>query len=121
MLILVVDDNLYARAKLKKILISIAEGCEIIDCSGGAEALLAVKSHTFDRAFLDYNMEDMNGLAVAQAIKKVSPELPIAICSANSQKKLKDRFEEFGLAFIPKPPQKDAVVGFLDSIDATDD
>ena len=121
MLILVVDDNLYARAKLKKILVSIVEGCKIIDCSSGAEALIAVKSHAFDRAFLDYNMEDMNGLAVAQAITKVSPQLPIAICSANSQKKLKDRFEEFGLTFIPKPPQKDAVVGFLDSIDATDD
>jgi len=120
-LILVVDDNLYARAKLKKLIAAHVPTCEIVECSGGAEALGAVKDQAFEVAFLDYNMEDMNGLAVAQAIRRESPNLPIAICSANSQKKLTDRFAEFGLAFIPKPPQATAVSQFVDSIGSTDD
>ena len=118
MKILIVDDSktiLKMSANLVKTIIPDAE-IILFDTPLKAVEMMSSGVHV-DVAFLDYNMEGMNGLELAQAILQVNPAPimngNICIVSANTQEVVKKRANELGLEFIEKPFDEAKLKSFL--------
>jgi len=59
-----------------------AVGYRSIPASNGREALELATNFTLDAVILDYEMPDLNGLEIAQILKREHPRLPILMYSA---------------------------------------
>ena len=77
--ILIVDDHPLVRAGIKGLLIDTPE-IEVIDeAESGAEAKIKIATQKPDMVLLDISMPDINGLELAEYIKKNVPDLKIII------------------------------------------
>ena len=66
------------------------------------EALLWLKDHTADIAIMDINMPEMNGLTLAERVKKLRPEISIIFLTGYPEYALK-AFELHASGYIIKP------------------
>ena len=82
--ILLVEDDPGARASIKLLLA--IDRHEVVEATGGAEALELLQSQPFDLVILDYFMPGMRGNEVALRIKVMAPYLPILMISAYLEK-----------------------------------
>ena len=57
--------------------------CKVLVATCGAEGLQLFASHPVDLVLLDYHMPGMNGGVVAEHMKAVQPDVPIALLSAD--------------------------------------
>jgi CheY-like chemotaxis protein len=80
--ILCVDDDELVRNALTTLLSSF--GYQVVTAESGAAALRLLGSHNVDLAIVDYNMPQMNGLALAREIKQLQPELPILLLTGDN-------------------------------------
>jgi CheY-like chemotaxis protein len=78
--------------------------------TGGAEAVLAVKSKEYDLVFMDHKMPDMDGVEATEVIRAMGEtdayfnELPIIALTANAVTGMKEMFLENGFSdFMTKP------------------
>ena len=78
--ILIVDDEASLRQTMARILLR--AGFEVTTVASGQEALAIIDEHTFDMAFLDIRLPDMNGLEVLKAMRGKFPEMPIILFTA---------------------------------------
>lgn len=78
--ILIVDDEASLRQTMARILLR--AGFEVTTVASGQEGLDMIDGHTFDMAFLDIRLPDMNGLEVLKAMRAKSPEMPIILFTA---------------------------------------
>ena len=83
-LILIVDDNPGIRSLLKELLTS--KGYRVEVAQNGEEAIEKFHKCVPSIVLLDSKMPGMNGLEVAKKLKYSSPELPIIMISAYSEK-----------------------------------
>jgi LmbE family N-acetylglucosaminyl deacetylase len=75
-------------------------GIEVTDTSDPAIALKRATSGTWDLVLTDVEMPGMTGLELLQALREVSPDLPVAVLTAHSSvdyavRALRDRADEF--------------------------
>ena len=54
-------------------------GYEVLTAGNASTAIHAISSQPVDCAILDYHLPRLDGLAVAQAIKQIRPEVPICL------------------------------------------
>ena len=82
--ILLVDDD-PAMRRLPSVLLK-REGFEILEASGGTEALEILKTETPDLVLLDIMMPDMDGFEVCEAIRENprTADIPVIMLSAVS-------------------------------------
>jgi CheY-like chemotaxis protein len=78
--ILCIDDEEPGRL-LRKMLLESA-GYDVLTAASGREGLQLFRSQTVDAVVVDYWMADMNGLAVAKELRKLSRNTPIIVLSA---------------------------------------
>ena len=71
--VLLVDDETPARARLKRLLLAHAEVQVLAEARNGAQALQLVEQHRPDALFLDVQMPDVDGLAVAASLPDPAP------------------------------------------------
>lgn len=86
MRILLIEDNVQLGEGLKTLL---EQSYAVDHVLNGEDALLAVKSHTYDLAILDLSLPDMDGLDVLREIRGSKMSLPILLLTARG--KLDDR------------------------------
>ena len=82
--ILLVEDDPAARASIKLLLT--IDRHEVVDATGGAEAIELLESQRFDLAILDYFMPGMQGSQVALRFRGIAPSLPILMITAYLEK-----------------------------------
>jgi CheY-like chemotaxis protein len=58
-------------------------GFRVLTAATGAEGLKLAVANTIDVVVTDYEMPGMNGEAVAAALKKIDPELPVVLFSGS--------------------------------------
>lgn len=102
--VLVVDDVFENRDILTRRLVR--RGFDVVEASGGKEALEKVAAETFDIVLLDIMMPDISGNDVLREIRKTIPgnDLPIIMVTAKSQSE--DVAESLSLGandYITKP------------------
>ncbi|MFB0546465.1 MAG: response regulator [Anaerolineae bacterium] len=100
--ILVVDDEQGMRDLFAFTLQS--EGYYVTTAADGYEALQRVRNASFDLAFIDVKMPEMDGLKTYQAIKEVAPEIAVFMMTGYSVEDLvREAIKEGALGCIYKP------------------
>ena len=82
--ILLVEDDPGARESIKLLLT--IDRHEVVETSGGAEAIELLKLGPFDLAILDYFMPGMHGSQVALRFREIAPSMPILMVTAYLEK-----------------------------------
>ena len=78
--ILVVDDDPEMRALLSDVLRN--EGYEVVEAKDGTEAVLALRSRTFDVIVMDKNMPGPSGLDLLPGFRRVAPHSQVIMMTA---------------------------------------
>lgn len=77
--VLCIDDEPSA-IETRRLLLE-SDGYQVIDASTGEEGLRIFQSNKIDVVVVDYWMSEMNGLVVAQEIKRLDPAMPVIMLS----------------------------------------
>lgn len=114
--VLVVDDAMFMRIKLKDILEK--NGYEVVEeAENGAEAVEKYKIEKPDLVTMDITMPGMDGVTALKEIKKTDPDAKVIMCSAMGQQSMvMDAIQAGALDFIVKPFDTDRVIESLDKI-----
>ncbi len=78
--ILVVDDDPEMRALLYDVLRN--EGYEVVEAKDGTEAVLALRSRSFDVIVMDKNMPGPSGLDLLPGFRRVAPRSQVIMMTA---------------------------------------
>ena len=104
---IVIDDSRPMRSIIIKTIKASGFNFEnFFDASNGKQALSIIQNERLDIVITDYNMPDMNGLELIEAIKKDSKisSIPILVITTEGSKKRIDEFMQKGAAgYIKKP------------------
>ena len=82
--ILLVEDDRGTRESIKLLLT--IDRHEVVEATGGAEAIELLKCQPFDLAILDYFMPEMTGSDVALHFRDIAPSMPILMITAYLEK-----------------------------------
>ncbi len=97
----IVDDEVLARDRIRKILRTDSELEVVAECANGAEAVQAVLEHQPDLIFLDVQMPEMDGFQVLQELP--SERIPLVIFVTAFDQYALRAFEVYALDYILKP------------------
>jgi len=111
--VLIVDDSLLARRMVSAFVATIYPDASIIAASSGEDALEKLQAKTFEVATLDYNMPGMDGLELAEQLRRDHPHARMALLTANIQDAVAQRAKVLGLEFICKPVTEEKIGQFL--------
>lgn len=113
--ILICDDSILARKKLKDFLVSI--GCvQILDAADGQMAIDIYKEKRPDIVFLDIVMPVKNGITAVKEIMAFDPEAYIIMTSSvGTQENLKEALKAGAKDFIQKPLDNNQIKHVLET------
>lgn len=100
--ILIVDDSLYQRRSIRKILSR--KPYEIQEATNGREGLEMLKSYQPDCVILDILMPDMDGLAFLATAQQQGETTPIVVLTADIQETTRRECQRLGAAAIEYKP-----------------
>ena len=107
MRVLIADDERPARSELRHILEPLLPGAEFQEADSGGSAIEFMSEDRFDILFLDVDLGDMKGTAVAAAARRLQPGAPVVFATAFSEHAVK-AFELGAADYLLKPfdPQR---------------
>jgi len=106
--ILTVDDAIYMRMMLRKILE--AEEYEVIEAADGAEGVKQYQEQSPDVVLMDITMPNMDGIEATRQIVGQDPQAKVIICSALGQQQMVLEALKAGARdYIVKPFQPERV------------
>jgi CheY-like chemotaxis protein len=102
--ILIVDDDELVLCVLKTSLRLLLPDHQVIGFNDSTMALTELRQQAVDLILTDYDMPQLNGLELAQAAHKISPQTPIILMTGFSYDDIKTRVGADQLTgFIEKP------------------
>ena len=110
--VLLVDDSMYQRNKLRKTL-ELA-GYEVLECNDGEEGLSMVASIKPDCVMLDLIMPKVSGMEVLQELHEKQVTIPVIIHTSDIQEETKKECLALGaVAFLNKPSRDEEVLAAI--------
>ncbi|MBO1265342.1 response regulator [Proteiniclasticum sp. SCR006] len=108
--IMIVDDAIFMRMKLKDILEK--NGYEVVaEAQNGADAIEKYKAERPDIVTMDITMPEMDGIEALKGIKKIDASARVIMCSAMGQQAMvMEAIQSGALDFIVKPFETDRVI-----------
>lgn len=108
--VMVVDDAIFMRMKLKDILEK--GGYEVVaEAQNGLEAIEKYKSEKPDLITMDITMPEMDGIEALRKLKDMDSGVRVIMCSAMGQQSMvMDAIQAGAADFIVKPFQTDRVL-----------
>lgn len=112
--ILIVDDAVFMRMKLKDILEK--NGYEVVgEAQNGQEAFDSYQAVSPDLVTMDITMPEVDGLEALKMIREVDPAAKVVMCSAMGQQGMvMDAIRAGAVDFIVKPFDTDRVIKAVD-------
>src|SRR5262245_24349196 len=96
MRVLIVDDSKTARIMCKRVLPARLQE-DLVEASGGEEALSFCRSLPIDVMFLDLTMPDVDGYRVLETLRGEGRKTPkVIVMSADIQPEVRQRIERLG-------------------------
>ncbi|MEG2254466.1 MAG: response regulator [Vagococcus sp.] len=112
--VLVVDDAVFMRMKLKDVLEK-NNYHVIAEAKNGVEAIASYKAKRPDFVLMDIVMPEMDGMEALKRIRKLDPDAKVIICSAMGQQNIVlEAVREGAIDFIVKPFEDDRLIKSLD-------
>lgn len=114
--VLIVDDAVFMRMKLRDILEK--NGYEVVaEAQNGLEAIERYNETSPDLVTMDITMPEMDGVEALKKIKAEHPEAKVLMCSAMGQQGMvMDAIRAGAVDFIVKPFDSDRVIKALDKV-----
>ncbi len=114
--VLIVDDAVFMRMKLRDILEK--NGYEVVaEAQNGVEAVEKFKQDRPDLVTMDITMPEMDGVAALKAIKAEDKDAKVIMCSAMGQQTMvMEAIQAGALDFIVKPFDTDRVLQSLERV-----
>lgn len=114
--ILIVDDAVFMRMKLKDILEK--NGFEVVaEAQNGAEAIEKFKAEKPDLVTMDITMPEMDGVEALKEIKKIDSNAKVIMCSAMGQQTMvMEAIQAGALDFIVKPFDNERVIQSINKV-----
>ena len=113
--ILITDDSLLLRRKLKQELESL--DCEVFEAKNGKEAVMMYLANQPDGTFLDIVMPEVGGLEALKAIRKINEKAQvIMLSSTGTSSKLVETLKFGAIDFIQKPYDREQIAKAISSI-----
>ena len=108
--IMIVDDAIFMRMKLKDILEK--NGYVVVaEAQNGADAIEKYKAERPDIVTMDITMPEMDGIEALKGIKKIDASAKVIMCSAMGQQAMvMEAIQSGALDFIVKPFETDRVI-----------
>lgn len=108
--IMIVDDAIFMRMKLKDILEK--NGYEVVaEAQNGADAIEKYRAERPDIVTMDITMPEMDGIEALRGIKRIDPSAKVIMCSAMGQQAMvMEAIQSGALDFIVKPFETDRVI-----------
>ena len=101
MRILIVEDSKFTRALLRRELAPIHE---VLEASDGQEGLELLREARPDLVLVDLLMPLLDGFEFLERARREAADVPIVVCSANTQPSVEARIRELGgTKFVAKP------------------
>lgn len=111
--VLLVDDSRIARLMLKAIIQRNYPDWQVCEAENAETALTLCQTGTYDIVTLDMNLPGRDGLAIAPEIQEACPSAKIALLTANFQDRVKNKAQDQGLTFIPKPITEEKLLDYF--------
>ena len=114
--VLLVDDSMYQRIKLRKILE--AAGYEVVEGSDGEQGLAVAASSNPDCMLLDLLMPKVDGMQVLRQLQENHQTIPVIIHTSDIQLETKKECLDLGaVAFLNKPASEaDLLAAIADAL-----
>lgn len=114
--ILIVDNDAHIVAEMVRAL-SHREHLHVHTCTNGADALEALRQHTFDLVIADWHMPDVDGTTLIRHAQERSPETVTVLMSSYSLAEAKDGTPPpVAHHYLTKPFAMDDLISVIDSI-----
>lgn len=114
MKVIVVDDELHARNRVKKCLSDLEiNDVEVFDRS--IYALDYAKANVVDVAFLDIAMPEIDGIQLAKELKKTNANINVIFCTGYSEF-MQDAIDLHASGYLLKPAETESVKKALDNL-----
>ncbi|RXJ69787.1 DNA-binding response regulator [Halarcobacter ebronensis] len=107
MKVLIVDDEKLALSRLKRLL-NEENILDICECNSSIEALKEVAKQSFNIAFLDISMPNIDGLELANTLLQMNPNIYIVFQTAYEEHAIQ-AFEIGGMDYLLKPISKESI------------
>jgi two-component system chemotaxis response regulator CheY len=105
MKILIVDDSKAMRMIVRRQLGEIGLGeAEYLEATNGAEGVEVVKSEQPDLVLSDWNMPEMTGIEMLEALNAEGVSVKLGFVTSESQPSYKDRAVDAGALFLISKP-----------------
>jgi two-component system, LytTR family, response regulator AlgR len=111
--ILIVDDELPARERLKSLLVEIPDTDVVGEASNGEQSLTRAYELTPDVVLLDVRMPGMDGIEVAQHLNALA-EPPAVIFTTAFDEYAVNAFEAHAVGYLLKPIRKEKLAAALE-------
>ena len=106
--ILIIDDEINARAGLKRVLEHL--GCNVVEAASGSEGLDIFRKNKINLVITDLRMPGDDGMSVLDAIQNEAPEIPVILITAyGSGEAAKKALAKGAYDFISKPFDIDTI------------
>ena len=105
MKILIVDDSKAMRMIVRRQLneIGLADA-EYVEAANGVEGIAAIKEHQPDLVLSDWNMPEMNGMEMLEALNAEGIDVKLGFVTSESQPSYKERAVDAGALFLIAKP-----------------
>ncbi|MFO7610753.1 MAG: response regulator [Candidatus Krumholzibacteriia bacterium] len=105
MKLLVVDDSKAMRMIIKRTLRQAGwENCEVDEAENGVEALAKIKVGGYDLVLSDWNMPELNGIDLLEAMKAEGIATPFGFVTTEGTPEMRDRARKAGALFLIAKP-----------------
>lgn len=105
MKILIVDDSRVMRQIVTRTLRQAGyDGHDLVEAGNGREGLDAVNQHTPDLVLSDWNMPEMDGISMLQALRAAGKDVPLGFVTSESSPEMAQRAQDAGALFLITKP-----------------
>jgi two-component system chemotaxis response regulator CheY len=105
MKILIADDSRVMRAIVTRTLRQAGyAGHDLVEAGDGAEALALVRSEGPDLVLSDWNMPQMTGIELLQALRAGGTDVPFGFVTSEGSQEMRDRASAAGALFLIAKP-----------------
>lgn len=104
MKVLVVDDSKAMRLIVMRTLRQAGFSCEVREAGDGKQALAAVHAERPDIILSDWNMPEMNGIELLEALRAEGNDVKLGFITTEGTQAMRDRAKDAGALFLIAKP-----------------